>query len=146
MDLIKKDLIYRTMFELHTKFIEAENEYKCGKVQVSLILPDTMEMGRGARVCQDVGIKNSLMRPRPLLHLKMPLIHVRHFTYSGGMKSSDQSIRALATCFQAPTFAESLRRAEIRYGKRWSRWVPTACSTHLPLTSLATLYCYVNVK
>jgi hypothetical protein len=61
MDLIKNDLIYATMFGLHTKFIETENECKCGKIQVSPILPDTMERGKGACVCQDVGIKDLLL-------------------------------------------------------------------------------------
>ena len=37
MDLIKKDLIYATMFGLYTKFIEAECEHTCGKIQVSPI-------------------------------------------------------------------------------------------------------------
>jgi hypothetical protein len=61
------------MFGLHTKFIETENECKCGKIQVSPILPDIMEGGRGARVCQDVGIKDLLLNALlPLFHLKMP--------------------------------------------------------------------------
>ncbi len=31
MDLIKKGLIYKTMFGLYTKFIEAEREHNCVK-------------------------------------------------------------------------------------------------------------------
>jgi hypothetical protein len=46
---MKEDLIYATMFGLHTEFIKAECEHKCGKIQVSPILPDTME-GAGALV------------------------------------------------------------------------------------------------
>jgi hypothetical protein len=70
MDLIKKELIYATMFGLHTKFIETENECKCGKIQVSPILPDTMERGKGADVrVADVNIKVSFecaIAPVPL--------------------------------------------------------------------------------
>jgi hypothetical protein len=43
MDLMKEDLIYPTMFGLHTKFIKAEHEHTCGKIQVSPILPDIIE-------------------------------------------------------------------------------------------------------
>ena len=40
MDLTKKDLIYATTFGLHTKFIEAEREHNCEKIQVSPICSD----------------------------------------------------------------------------------------------------------
>jgi hypothetical protein len=43
---MKEDLIYKTMFGLHTKFIEAEREHTCGKIQVFPILLDTIE-GQG---------------------------------------------------------------------------------------------------
>jgi hypothetical protein len=46
---INKDLICVTTLGLYTKFIEAEREHKCEKTQVSPVLPDTMEGGRGAR-------------------------------------------------------------------------------------------------
>jgi hypothetical protein len=49
MDLINKDLIYATIFGLYTKFIEAEREHRCGKIQVFPTLPDTIE-GAGALV------------------------------------------------------------------------------------------------
>jgi hypothetical protein len=49
MDLINKDLIFVITFGLYRKFIEAEREHTCGKIQVSPALPDTMERGRGAR-------------------------------------------------------------------------------------------------
>ena len=43
MDLINKDLICVTTLGLYTKFIKAEREHTCGKIQVSPPLPDTME-------------------------------------------------------------------------------------------------------
>jgi hypothetical protein len=49
MDLIKKDLIFVTTLGLYTKFIAAEREHRCGKIQVFPTLPDTIE-GTGALV------------------------------------------------------------------------------------------------
>jgi hypothetical protein len=47
---------------LYTKSIEAEHEHNYGEIQVSPILPDTMERGRGADgyVVGDVSIKAPL--------------------------------------------------------------------------------------
>ena len=67
MGLIKKDLIYATTFGLHTKFIEAENEYKCGKIQVSPALPDTIEGVEALVFVMNVNIKTPLNAPSPTL-------------------------------------------------------------------------------
>jgi hypothetical protein len=52
-----------TTLGLYTKFIKAKREYKCGKIQVSPYLPDTMERERGADgYVVDVGIIKLLRR------------------------------------------------------------------------------------
>ena len=47
-------------FGLHTKFIKAEREHKCGKIQVSPALPDTIEGAEALVFVMDVGIKDLL--------------------------------------------------------------------------------------
>jgi hypothetical protein len=60
MDIMKEDLIFVVAFGLHTKFIKAEREHKCGKIQVSPALPDTIEGAEALVFVMDVGIKDLL--------------------------------------------------------------------------------------
>jgi hypothetical protein len=55
--------MYVATLGLYTKFIEAEREHKCGKIQVSPALPDTIEGTRALMPVMDVGIKAPLNAP-----------------------------------------------------------------------------------